>query len=172
MAAAAALTEKQDFAMAVISLSDIDRKNIRAIGALRECRPKMTILVLTENTIHDAELYEELGVAGYAAFGVHALNLGELAGYALREPGGRILLASIGEQGASGSHAGQPPAPVISKKEKEVLELIAKGMRNKEIARELGLAESTIKSHLGQLRKKLGVSNRTKMALHLKNMKD
>jgi DNA-binding NarL/FixJ family response regulator len=53
----------------------------------------------------------------------------------------------------------------LTRREQEILECVASGMRNGEIATELHLAESTVKSHLTSAFLKLGVSNRTQAAI-------
>ena len=47
-----------------------------------------------------------------------------------------------------------------------MLALIARGRSNKLIARELGVAEKTVKTHVSHILAKLGVSDRTQAALH------
>jgi DNA-binding NarL/FixJ family response regulator len=49
----------------------------------------------------------------------------------------------------------------LTRRENEVLDLIAKGRSNAEIAKELDITEQTVKGHLWRLYRKLGVSNRT-----------
>ena len=53
----------------------------------------------------------------------------------------------------------------LTLREQQILECVAIGMRNGEIANELHLAESTVKSHLTSAFLKLGVSNRTQAAI-------
>lgn len=53
----------------------------------------------------------------------------------------------------------------LSDRESEILDLIAKGMRNKEIADELGIAEKTVKNHVSNILKALQVSSRTEAAM-------
>lgn len=50
---------------------------------------------------------------------------------------------------------------VLSEREREVLNLIAQGKANKEVASELSLSESTVKSHVSNIFSKLGVNDRT-----------
>jgi DNA-binding NarL/FixJ family response regulator len=52
----------------------------------------------------------------------------------------------------------------LTRRESEVLDLIAQGRSNAEIARELQITEQTVKGHLWRLYRKLGVSNRTAAA--------
>ena len=56
---------------------------------------------------------------------------------------------------------------VLSPRERAVALLIAGGLSNKDIARELGLSPGTIKTHVHNIFKKLGVSNRQSIIIHL-----
>ena len=49
----------------------------------------------------------------------------------------------------------------LTPREKQVLELVADGLPNKEIAARLGIGSETVKFHLGSVLGKLGASNRT-----------
>lgn len=53
----------------------------------------------------------------------------------------------------------------MSDREEEVLRLVASGMANKAIARELGIAERTVKAHLTSIFQRIGVTDRTQAAL-------
>jgi DNA-binding NarL/FixJ family response regulator len=55
--------------------------------------------------------------------------------------------------------------PTLSFRERQVVNLITKGKLNKEIACELHLTEGTIKEYLNRIFRKLGVSNRTELAV-------
>jgi len=57
------------------------------------------------------------------------------------------------------------PDPHLTLREREVLRCVGLGMTNIEIAAELHLARSTVKSHLSSAFVKLGVSNRTQAAV-------
>jgi DNA-binding NarL/FixJ family response regulator len=54
----------------------------------------------------------------------------------------------------------------LTEREADVLKLIARGMANKQIARELFVTTSTVKTHVNNLYRKLGVSSRTQAALY------
>ncbi len=59
---------------------------------------------------------------------------------------------------------------ILSKKEKRIVELVADGYKNKEIASMLFLSEQTIKSHLGRIFKKMKIRNRSQLvSLTIKN---
>jgi len=53
----------------------------------------------------------------------------------------------------------------LTPREREVLDLIAEGMTNKEIARKLGIGPGTVKAHVEKLIAKLGVADRTQAAV-------
>jgi DNA-binding NarL/FixJ family response regulator len=57
------------------------------------------------------------------------------------------------------------PAQELSSREVEVLRLAARGLANKQIARNLGISESTVKVHLGSVFRRIGVADRTSAAL-------
>jgi DNA-binding NarL/FixJ family response regulator len=54
----------------------------------------------------------------------------------------------------------------LTKKEKEIVDLICHGYRNKEIAQKLDISEQTVKSHCNRIFKKVGVSDRLQLALY------
>ena len=68
--------------------------------------------------------------------------------------------------------AGQTPTPplappeLLSTRERQVLELLARGCTNREIAEQLFITSSTVKVHVEHILAKLGVSDRTQAAVH------
>ncbi|MBI4462247.1 MAG: response regulator transcription factor [Acidobacteria bacterium] len=56
--------------------------------------------------------------------------------------------------------------PLLSDREREVVQLVAQGLRNKEIAEKLFISEQTVKNHLHNIFDKLGVSDRLELALY------
>lgn len=58
----------------------------------------------------------------------------------------------------------------MSPREREILPFVAMGMDNREIGKKLFISEKTVKNYITAIRKKLGLSNRTQIALYaLKN---
>ena len=78
-------------------------------------------------------------------------------------PAGREAL--VAQALGSGSVVGAAQGPQLTAREREVLEHIAAGRSNREIARSLKLAEKTVKTHVSNILMKLGVSDRTQAAL-------
>ena len=60
---------------------------------------------------------------------------------------------------------GERSAGVLSTRELEVLRHLATGMPNKQIARELGISESTVRNHLSLIFKKLSATNRVEAVM-------
>lgn len=56
----------------------------------------------------------------------------------------------------------------LSPKERAIANLVSQGLRNKEIAAELGITEGTVKVHLHRMYEKVGVTNRTELAMAVK----
>ncbi|PEJ91429.1 DNA-binding response regulator, partial [Bacillus wiedmannii] len=75
----------------------------------------------------------------------------------------RRLLATFAGTGRTAPPA-QPLDPA-TEREEEVLLTVARGRTNAEIARELHISLSTVKTHLGSLMAKLGARNRVELAL-------
>jgi NarL family two-component system response regulator LiaR len=68
--------------------------------------------------------------------------------------------------------AHQPPArqsgfvPVLTEREREVIRLVAEGQSNRRIAETLTISEKTVKAHISNILGKLGLSDRTQMAIY------
>ena len=69
----------------------------------------------------------------------------------------RALLKADGEL----RRAGRPPTAKLSKRQKQLIVMLDRGMSNREIADELGISEHTVKVHLWRLFRRLGVKSRT-----------
>ena len=59
-----------------------------------------------------------------------------------------------------------PAAKSLTKREREILALVAEGLSNREIAEKLVLSPETVKSHVAAILEKLNVSDRTQAAIY------
>jgi two-component system, NarL family, response regulator LiaR len=139
---------------------------VGALRALRERLPRTRAIALTSFT-DEATLLPALqaGAAGYLLKNVqpselHRAILAAHAGEALLDPVVAARLLDVIAQ-----PAGAPAPERLTPREREVLALLARGYANKRIARELGVAEKTVKTHVGHVLAKLGVTDRTQAAL-------
>lgn len=94
------------------------------------------------------------------------------SGYMLKDAPPEQIRSAV-QQAAAGQTALAPevaarlmgrirnPAPVLTAREVELVELLATGMSNKAIAKQLFISEATVKTHLVHIYDKLGVDNRT-----------
>ncbi|MGA8901378.1 response regulator transcription factor [Bradyrhizobium sp.] len=57
--------------------------------------------------------------------------------------------------------------PQLTRRERELITLIARGMQNKNIAHELNISEHTVRAHIGNIMRKYRLQNRTQIAVTL-----
>ena len=55
---------------------------------------------------------------------------------------------------------------MLTERESEVAALVAQGLQNKAVAHHLGIGEGTVKVHLNNIYRKLGIENRSRLVLH------
>jgi NarL family two-component system response regulator LiaR len=133
---------------------------VESTRAIRERYPDVQVLALT--SFYDAELVRQAmqaGAIGYLLKGVSKDRLGEAIRSAhARQP---TLSAEAVE-----ALVRPPQSPVglgqdLSQREQEVLELLAKGLSNAEIAERLFVSVAAVKYHVSNVLSKLGATNRT-----------
>jgi len=139
---------------------------VSAMRSLRETLPTARVIVLT-SFLDDDKLLPALrsGAAGYLLKNAEPQELlravrAAHAGEVLLDP---VVAARLVETLAA--DGGREPLDRLTPREREVLVLIARGFPNKRIARELTLSEKTVKTHVGHVLAKLGVSDRTQAAV-------
>jgi len=77
------------------------------------------------------------------------------------------MTAEVIEAFKKSSESGQRrEKPLLSAREKEIVQLVAQGFRNREIGEKLFISEQTVKNHLHNIFDKLGVSDRLELALY------
>jgi NarL family two-component system response regulator LiaR len=171
-----ALIEAQRLRPDVI-LMDLAMPRLDGVGAMRELRrrlPQVRVVVLT-SFADDHRLLAALraGAAGYLLKNVQPQELARAvraahAGGAMLDPAvaARLVEAIAAPPPPRPSPPSAHPAAQLTPREREVLGLIGAGRSNKRIALELGVSEKTVKTHVGHLLAKLGVSDRTQAALY------
>jgi two-component system, NarL family, response regulator LiaR len=141
---------------------------VEAIRMIRERRPEVRVLVLTSFG-EDEQIFPAVtaGAAGYLLKDVEPQEL--VRAIRAAHEGEALLHPAVAARLMEEFSSGQGPRSAessLTAREREVLELIARGLPNKLIARELGIAEKTVKTHVSAILSKLGVTDRTQAALY------
>ncbi len=152
-----------------VALVDVELPGMNGIAlarAVAEQSPDTRVIILSA---YDDYAYVigalEAGVSGYLLKTSTARELGNAVRTAA---GGALVLDEaisrrLSRRWRPGSGS-QPPA--FTPRETEVLNLIARGLPNKQIASQLGLGLRTVETHVSSVLGKLGVSSRTEAALY------
>lgn len=130
---------------------------VDAIKQLVASRCRSHVLVLTTyDTDHDVMAAIDAGATGYLLKDAPRDELFAAIRAAAR--GEAVLSPAVASRVVSRAGASRPDA--LSSRESNVLALVAEGRSNMQIARTLFVSEATIKTHLGQIYRKLGVHER------------
>jgi DNA-binding NarL/FixJ family response regulator len=136
------------------------RTGVEACRAIKEAVPATKIIMLTVSD-EEADLYESVknGAAGYllkdssieeVAQAIRVVNEGQ----SLISPSMAVKLIDEFKQ-MSKPEREQGPALRLTERELEVLRLVAKGLNNREVAKELFISENTVKNHVRNILEKL-----------------
>ena len=154
-----------------VVLMDLVMPTLGGVEAMRQLRkraPATRAIVLTSFLDHDEVLPAiRAGAAGYLLKNVEPQELARAvraahAGEALIDPNvaARLVDTLVKEDVDDGYGR-------LTAREQEVLGLIGRGLSNKRIALELGVAEKTVKTHVTHVLSKLGLADRTQAALYV-----
>ncbi|MET0911545.1 MAG: response regulator transcription factor [Ilumatobacteraceae bacterium] len=154
--------------VAVLDVRLPDGSGVELCRELRSTYPDLACLMLT--SFDDDEALFEAIVAG-------------ASGYVLKQVKGLDIVAAVRHVGAGGSlldpaltarvmtrlrtaAVEDPRLAGLSAQERRVLDLLAEGLTNRQIAREMYLAEKTVKNYVSNLLTKMGMSRRTEAAVY------
>jgi len=158
--------------VALMDLNLHGKSGIEATKRIRLVSPATRVLVLTVST-REQEVYEALraGVCGYLLKDCPPTEIvaGIRAAVAGHSPLSPQVAALLLERLRASLPAVDPPddvAPELTKRELEVLTLIAAGRENAEIAAALVISQHTAKSHVSSILAKLEVENRIQAAVY------
>lgn len=157
---------QQDIILLDLTMPGMD--GLVGLDRLRQAAPAARIVMLSASADLDAiRRAIAAGARGYVLKSGsdetlrHALSL-VLAGEVYVPP---VVLAEMDRPRGGSELPADSPLRTLTERQRDTLELLVLGLSNKEIARQLGLLESTVKAHLKVILKKLGAANRTQAAL-------
>jgi len=156
-----ARAEAPDLAIVDLSLGD-KGSGLELVRALAESSPKVPVLVLS---MHDERLYAERALrAGARGYIMKHEARTALVEAIRRVAAGRTYLSpSMSDRiletvaGLRPGQAGQTPLERLTDREREVYELIGRGLGTRQIAESLHLSVKTIESHQAHIKQKLGL---------------
>jgi DNA-binding NarL/FixJ family response regulator len=142
---------------------------IEACRAMKEAAPSAKIVILTISD-EEEDLFEAIR-AGASGYLLKDIPLDEVADAVRAVHGGQSLInpsmagklltefATLAKRDDE-ERAQEVPAPRLTEREMQVLKLVARGMNNRDIAKELFISENTVKNHVRNILEKLQIHSR------------
>jgi DNA-binding NarL/FixJ family response regulator len=141
---------------------------LQATRAIRKELPNIAIVILTSSET-DEHFFEavRLGVSGYLLKNLDAYELFELlSGISRGEAAITRVMATQLLRSVANRSIESPADNDLTEREVEVLNLVAQGASNPQIAQDLYISINTVKTHIRNILAKLGLENRTQAATY------
>jgi len=159
---AVALIEEHRPDMFIAGIDPASSEQVACVRKASESHPNLKSVVVADNT--EPEAINAAFAAGATVYCVKTARQEDLAS-AIRQAFERsIYIATNGTRDFSRSPVPaevQPAAHDLTRRELEILQLVAEGHSNSQLARMLWVTEQTVKFHLSNIYRKLDVANRT-----------
>jgi DNA-binding NarL/FixJ family response regulator len=151
--------------VAVLDVRLPDGNGVDLCRDIRSAYPQVNCLMLTAYDDDEASYTAVLaGAAGYVLKDIKGQGLLDSIRRVAR---GEVLVdRAVSRRVVENAAASANPLAVLSTRERQVLELIADGMTNRQIGEQLELAEKTVKNYVSGLLTKLGMERRTQAAVY------
>jgi len=170
------VVEKAQELMPDVILMDVrmpKRSGIEAATEIKDALPHVKILMLTISD-EEGDLYEAIkaGASGYLLKEIPIEEVADAirsvwAGQSRISPSmASKLLTEFAAISKASQEKPQMPAPRLTDREMEVLRLVAQGMNNRDIAKELYISENTVKNHIRNILEKLHLHSRMEAVVY------
>jgi DNA-binding NarL/FixJ family response regulator len=149
------------------------QSGIKATEQIRDNLPHAKILMLTISD-EEADLYDAIK-AGASGYLLKEISIDEVADAVRSVWAGQSrispsmaskLLTEFAAMSRRAEERQQLPAPRLTDREMEVLKLVAQGMNNRDIAKELFISENTVKNHIRNILEKLHLHSRMEAVVY------
>ncbi len=168
-AAALAAASSPDIVLMDVRMPKLS--GIEAITAVRDAAPDARLVMLTVSD-EEADLYEAIkgGASGYLLKDASTDEVAQAVrvvadGQSLISPSMAMKLLDEFKQ-MSRTDRSQPATPRLTDRELEVLRLVAQGLNNREIAKQLFISENTVKNHVRNILEKLQLHSRMEAVMY------
>lgn len=148
-----------------LDLGDDTTKGLQLCEQIRNRFPSTQILVLVQS-VSEFVVVDALKRGASGFFLKDQLSADELQRAVRAVQGGETTLGKGVSNLIAKSLSTGPSSDQLSDRELDVIRLLARGMGNKEIAKDLFISESTVKFHVHNICKKFGCTNRTQVVHH------
>ncbi|GIF99393.1 DNA-binding response regulator [Catellatospora citrea] len=140
---------------------------VAAVAALAAQLPACRVVMLT--TFDDQDYVVRALQAGAAGYLLKDLPSRDLAAAVKLAHAGVLPLDPVVAARLTAAVPQRSPAVALSIRETDILRLVARGMTNREIGRELHLSEGTVKNHMSRILDRLGLRDRTQAAVYARD---
>jgi DNA-binding NarL/FixJ family response regulator len=150
---------KPDLLVVDVDDADIAASPLEAVRSAVEARPELRVVVMA--TSEDPEAVGDAFAAGASSYVLKRTGSDDLAAIVRQLFTPSVYHAPHPDARRHLNGSAQLKATRLTRREREILSLVVEGRTNGEIARTLWVTEQTVKFHLGNIYRKLGVVNRT-----------
>ena len=154
-----ALTDRRQPDVVLLDLRMPDGDGIETIREIRRTWPEIKTVILS--ACEDRESIDAALNAGANAYIIKSVNAVDLPSVLQQVSGGGAIFHAPAPPPASSAEQGAEDGPGLTGRELTILTAVARGLTTKAISSELWLSEHTVKFHLTNIYRKLGVANRS-----------